>query len=63
MSYTYEQLQKTRQLLISELNQVVPQTTIEKLTLVEMRLQSIIMAKLNEDDIKDNVPTPVVDKG
>lgn len=54
--YNYKKIAMLRELLIEELRSQFSTITVEGLKLVEMRLQSIIMAGgLTEDEVKTEV--------
>ncbi len=48
----YKQIQLMRDLLIDELRPTFTSITVEHLKLVEMRLQTILMAGVTDTDIK-----------
>ena len=58
-TYNYEKLQKLRDLIISEMRESFPTMTTEHYMLVEMRLQSVIMAGLDDTDVKGKVRDPI----
>lgn len=58
----YEEIQKLRELFLSELKESYPTVTIQILELVEMRVQTAIMAKTTKNSIQSKVPEIVVDR-
>ena len=54
--FTYKDIQEIRELQIEELKPVLPMgMTVEFFKLVEMRVQTLIMAGLFDEDIKKEV--------
>ena len=54
MSITnYNQLQRMRESLIEEINKNATVITVEHLKLAEMRLQTVIMANLNDKEVNN----------
>lgn len=53
MTYTYEDIQDMRKLLIEEITtQIVGGLSVDHLILVEHRLQTMVMAELGKDDVE-----------
>lgn len=50
--YTYKKIQEMRESLIEEIKLIFPTVTCDVLRLVEMRIQTALMAGLFNDDIK-----------
>lgn len=50
--YTYKKIQEMRESLIQEIKLIFPTVTCDVLRLVEMRIQTALMAGLFDDDIK-----------
>ncbi len=54
--FTYKKIQEIRELQIEEIKKQLPiGITLQVLDLVEKRVQTLIMAGLLDDDIKDEV--------
>lgn len=53
--YDYKKIQEMRERLVEEVKQIFPTVTVEVYKLVEMRLQTAIMAGLLNEDIKEEI--------